>query len=75
MHIAGLMAAGSNAAKVLDYYLDEFVGTKGGTLKDYADSQIRYVMTTGLFSLNRDRIVIKANKLDLVKSILAEKIG
>lgn len=72
-HIAGLMAAGSGSAKVLDYYLDEFVGTKGGTLKDYSDSQIRYVMTTGLFSLNRDRIVIKANKLDLVKSILAEK--
>lgn len=72
-HIAGLMGAGSSFAKIYDYYLDEFVGTKGGTLKDYSDSQIRYVMTTGLFSLNRDRIVIKANKLDLIKSILAEK--
>jgi len=72
-HISGLMAADSGSNKVLDYYLDEFVGTKGGTLKDYADSQIRYVMTTGLFSLNRDRIVVKANKLDLVKSILAER--
>ncbi len=71
-YIAGLMSAGSGLAKIYDYYLDEFVGTKGGTLKDYADSQIRYVMTTGLFSLNKDRIVIKHNKADLVKSILAE---
>ncbi len=72
-HISGLIAAGSSLAKVLDYFLDEFVGTKGGTLKDYADSQIRYVMTTGLFSLNKDRIVIKPNKLDLIKSILDEE--
>lgn len=70
-HIVGLIAAGSGLAKIYDYYLDEFVGTKGGTLKDYSDSQIRYVMTTGLFSLNRDRIVIKHNKSDLIKSILA----
>ena len=72
-HIRDLMATDSNWDKVFDYYLDEFVRTKGGTLKDYADSQIRYVMTTGLFSFNRDRIVIKANKLDLIKSILEEK--
>lgn len=71
--IAGLIAAGDSLTKVFDYYLDEFIGTKGGTLKDYSDSQIRYVMTTGLFSLNKDRIVIKRNKLDLIKSILAEK--
>lgn len=72
-HIAGLIGSGGDLAKVFDYYLDEFVGTKGGTLKDYSDSQIRYVMTTGLFSLNKDRIVIKPNKLDLIKSILEEK--
>ncbi len=71
--IEGLMSAGSGLTKVFDYYLDEFVGTKGGTLKDYSDSQIRYVMTTGLFSLNKDRIVIKNNKIDLIKSILAEE--
>ncbi len=74
-HIASLVATGSNFPKVFDYYFDEFVLTKRGTLKDYSDSQIRYVMTTGLFSLNRDRIVIKANKLDLIESILAEKTG
>lgn len=74
-HIAELITAGEDLAKVFDYYLDEFVGTKGGTLKDYSDSQIRYVMTTGLFSLNKDRIVIKQNKVDLIKSILDEEVG
>ena len=71
-NIRSLIAKGASFDKIFDYYLDEFVGTKGGTLKDYADSQIRYVMTTGLFSLNRDRIVIKANKLDLIKAIVVE---
>lgn len=71
--IAALLRDGRGLAKIYDYYLDEFVGTKGGTLKDYSDSQIRYVMTTGLFSLNKDRIVIKHNKADLIKSILAEE--
>ncbi|MDX9971040.1 MAG: AlwI family type II restriction endonuclease [Candidatus Gracilibacteria bacterium] len=71
-NIRSLITKGESFNKIFDYYLDEFVGTKGGTLKDYADSQVRYVMTTGLFSLNRDRIVIKPNKLDLIKAILAE---
>lgn len=72
-HIASLISTNEGFGTVFDYYLDEFIGTKGGTLKDYADSQIRYVMTTGIFSLNKDRIVIKPNKMDLIKSILAEK--
>ena len=71
-YIMGLISAGKDLAEIFDYYLDEFIGTKGGTLKDYADSQIRYVMTTGLFSLNKDRIVIKTNKMDLIEPIVVE---
>jgi hypothetical protein len=71
--IKSLFSKKESFKKVFDYYLVEFVGTKGGTLQDYADSQVRYVMTTGLFSLNRDRIVIKPNKLELISSIIADK--
>ena len=71
--VAELIAANSSLEKVFDYYLSEFVGTKGRTLKDYSDTTIRYALTTGLFSLNRDRIVIKPNKVDLIKSILHEE--
>lgn len=73
-HIKELLSAGKDLAEIFDYYLDEFIGTKRGTLKDYADSQIRYVMTTGLFSLNKDRIVIKPNKMDLIEPIVAEEV-
>lgn len=70
--ISVLISANTDLAKVFDYYLDKFVSTKGGTLQDYADSQVRYVMTTGLFTLNRDRIVIKPNKVDFIASVLLD---
>ncbi|MBU1152150.1 AlwI family type II restriction endonuclease [Patescibacteria group bacterium] len=68
--ITKLIKKERNTQKAYEYYLEEFVKTKGATLKDYGDSQVRYVLTTGIFSLNRDRIVLKENKIELVKSIL-----
>jgi hypothetical protein len=71
--IRRLIDKDKNEKKTYEYYLDKFVNTKGATLKDYGDSQIRYFMTTAIFSLNRDRIVLKENKIDLIKSILEKK--
>ena len=60
-----------SVASIYNYYLSEFSFTKWWTLKDYSDSQIRYCLTTWLFSLHRDRIIIKENKFDLIKDILS----
>jgi len=50
--------------------LDLFMETKGRTLKDYADTTVRYTIKTGLLTISGNKLVIKEDKIFFVQKIL-----
>ncbi|KZM57061.1 MULTISPECIES: AlwI family type II restriction endonuclease [Aeribacillus] len=46
-------------------------GIRAQSIKDYADTNFRYLRFTGLFSLKGKRIVLNEDKLPLIESILS----
>ncbi len=53
--------------------LDEmYLGVKGATLNDYADTAVRYFAKTGLLSLSGEKLIFKETELSLIKQLVDE---
>ncbi|MFH1061954.1 MAG: AlwI family type II restriction endonuclease [Candidatus Omnitrophota bacterium] len=69
--------SGRNNLKAFDRAILEAKGLEGGvqfgTLGDYADTTVRYSRMTGLLSFRGGAIVLRENKLDIIKAILEEE--
>ena len=56
---------------IRNIFLDYYLPLKIATLKDYADLTVRYLRKSGLFSINKDRLVIISEKESLIKELLS----
>jgi len=71
--IIAALRSGQGLAEIRDIFTTYYLSLKVATLKDYADLTARYLRKSGLFSVNRDRLIIIDEKESLIKTILAQK--
>ncbi len=71
--IIAALKKGKSARTIKKVFWDYYLSLKISTLRDYADLTARYLRKSGLFSVNRDRLVTISDKEDLIKSLLAQK--
>ncbi|MBU4348187.1 AlwI family type II restriction endonuclease [Patescibacteria group bacterium] len=70
-NIANSLKKGGKFIDLKKIFLDYYLPLKIATLKDYADLTARYLRKSGLFSINREKIVIISEKLDFIKNLLS----
>lgn len=60
-----------SANTIKNIFLDYYLPLKIATLKDYADLTVRYLRKSGLFSINKDKLVVISEKEPLIKELLS----
>ncbi len=73
LRIINALRKGKGATAIKKIFLGYYLPLKISTLKDYADLTARYLRKSGLFSINRDKLVTVSEKEDLIKNLLSQK--
>jgi len=69
--LRGAIITKQSLSTIRNIFLDYYLPLKMATLKDYADLTVRYLRKSGLFSINRDRLVVISEKESLIKELLS----
>ena len=71
--IIDALKKGYKSIAIKEIFLNYYLPLKISTLKDYADLTARYLRKSGLFSIQREKIIIISEKEDLIKSLLSQQ--